>query len=227
MEGDVFEDLFIIPPTFTTTDGGSSNKWNLKIQFPAQRTEKRKESDFSFRFLVRFHEGANSDMDTLRDRTSPFQETVLVTSVKRLPPFFQMFLILVEKMSNLCSCLSWMNTSTAQRSAEVCLLTRKALIFQVNGKCYHLLSFEYLCQHLWCSSSLQRCLIGFTSGFLAGPVKNIHNCPPDPPVFSWLCVQSHCLVRWQTFSLICRTKAWQKAPSSQLHLRADHRMLHC
>lgn len=58
MKGGVFEDLFIIPPTFTLTDGGSSNKWNLKIQFPAERTEKRKErcwqSDFFFRFFSPF-----------------------------------------------------------------------------------------------------------------------------------------------------------------------------
>lgn len=42
---------------------------------------------------------------------------------------------------------------------------------------------------------------------VVGPVKNFHSCPPDPPVFSWLCVQSHCLVGWQIFGLIYRTKA--------------------
>lgn len=41
MEVGCFQVLFIISPTLTLTDGGSSKKLNLEIHFPVQRTEKK------------------------------------------------------------------------------------------------------------------------------------------------------------------------------------------
>lgn len=75
MEGGVFEVLFIISPTFTLTHGGSRQQHvEFKNSISCSKNRKKKKDVgglTSFSGLsVRFHEGAYSDMETLRDCTS-------------------------------------------------------------------------------------------------------------------------------------------------------------